>query len=518
MSNNSFRKLIHSRINREELINKPELSNALEKDKIIRLDFLSTVKPKFIDTKGFKNEKKKNMVEDINSFKQIYYKDYLINKNSLEKIYKISNENNKFLNHFSGFNKYYNNKNQKEILNEIQLEYKKKLGFSPTLKENGNLFSNSILLQNDKDLKQYISLDLDTTQKDNSSLSFLKNVRNKIKLSNSKGNNFLEKLKNEEFNNNEDDAINLRNYGKKYKSAMVERERYESINELKRDINKAKECFNSIDNLNYFLNSNPNNRNKRYLSSIGNIKSRKSSGDATTRMSSGVKNLNKLKINDFYGITKKNNPDIINKANNIPNKTDKTENNEHINKNNNSIILPPITINNNISYKSGKNNGKEEIKDYIKINEPNKLEIKKEKNKINSIKRNSNKKKVKNRKIVLRKPSMGLEKLYETISKTENFIEYNKEIKNYLKQNNYDIKDKINSDELYQSVDQSRRKITDISSIQKNYEMMVNNKLKSFEQNNEIIQNNKKIKQNIENIEERMIDLLCDVNNQYEDN
>ena len=113
---------------------------------------------------------------------------------------------------------------------------------------------------------------------------------------------------------------------------------------------------------------------------------------------------------------------------------------------------------------------------------------------------------------------MGLEKLYETISKTENFIEYNKEIKKYLKQNNYDIKDKINSDELYQSVDQSRRKITDISSIQKNYEMMVNNKLKSFEQNNEMIQNNKKIKQNIENIEERMIDLLCDVNNQYEDN
>jgi hypothetical protein len=254
------------------------------------------------------------------------------------------------------------------------------------------------------------------------------------------------------------------------------------------------------------------------LSSIGNIKSRKSSGDATTRMSSGVKNLNKLKMNDFYEITKKNNPNNFNKISNTLDKNDKMESNEDIYKNNNSIILPPIKTNNNFSYNSDTNNEKEEIKEHIKKNEPIKIEIKKEKNKINSVRRNSSKEKVKNRRIVLRKPSMGLEKLYETISKTENFIEYNKEIKKYLKQNNYDIKDKINSDELYQSVDQSRRKITDISSIQKNYDMMVNNKLKSFEQNNEIIQNNKKIKQNIENIEERMIDLLCDVNNQYEDN
>ena len=117
MEKNSFRKLINSRINREELIKSPELYNALENDKIIRLDFLSTVKPNLIDTKGFKNEKRKNMVEYINVFKQIYYKDYMLNKNSLDKIYKISNENNIFLNHFSGFNKYYDNKNQKEILN-----------------------------------------------------------------------------------------------------------------------------------------------------------------------------------------------------------------------------------------------------------------------------------------------------------------------------------------------------------------------------------------------------------------
>ena len=46
---------------------------------------------------------------------------------------------------------------------------------------------------------------------------------------------------------------------------------------------------------------------------------------------------------------------------------------------------------------------------------------------------------------------------------------------------------------------------------------MIDNKLKTLKQNNEVIQHNNKIKKNIENIEERMIGLFCDVNN-YEDN
>ena len=53
MKSNSFRKLINSRINREDLINNPEINSALEKEKIMRLDFLSSIKPTNIDTKGF---------------------------------------------------------------------------------------------------------------------------------------------------------------------------------------------------------------------------------------------------------------------------------------------------------------------------------------------------------------------------------------------------------------------------------------------------------------------------------
>ena len=532
MEKNSFRKVITSRINREELIKNPELYNALENDKIIRLDFLSPVKPNLIDTKGFKNEKKKNMVEDINSFKQIYYKDYMTNKNSLDKIYKISNENNIFLNHFSGFNKYYDNKNQREILNEIQLKYKKKNGFSPRIKEKGNLFNNSILLQSDKDLKQYISLDLETIRNDSHSLSFLKNVKNKIqKNSKYKMNNnnlLLEKIKNGEINDKtekENDLFNIRKNIKKYNSERYEKIKYESINDLKRDIKNTKDCFNLIDKLNNFLNTN----NQNNINYIDKLKSRKSSGEATTRMNSGIKKLNiKLKINDdnnnFFkinnGINKNNLVKINNTLDYIPNNYNNNDNN--ILKNNESLILPMINTNNNYNYKQDLKNNlinsteREIIEDINKLILPKEKDFNTEKKKINYNKKNYNsinstkKSKIK-KKIALRKPNNALEKLYEKISKTENYIEYNKEIKNYLKKNNYDVNNNIDSDDLYKSVDQSRKKITDTSTIQKNYDIMVNNKLKSLEQNKEMILHNNKIKQKIENIEERMIGLLCEV-------
>ena len=517
MEKQSFRKLINSRINREELIKNPELHNALESDKIFRLDFLSSVKPNPIDTKGFKDEKKKNMVEDINSFKQIYYKDYILNKNSLDKIYKISNENNIFLNHFSGFNKYYDNKNQKEILNEIQLKYKKKNGFSPRIKEKGNLFNNSILLQNDKELKQYISLDLETIRNDSNSLSFLRNIRNRIQ-NNSKykinnNNLLLEKIKNGEINDKtekEDDLFNVRKNVKKYNSERCEKAKYESINELKRDIKNTKNCFNSIDNLNYFLNTNNN------IDYMDKLKSRKSSGEASTRMNSGIKKFNiKLKINDDANYFKNNNGNNLIKINNT---LDNIQNNTNDNNNkiNESLILPMINNNYN-SRKELKNNlinntERELINDINKFIQPKEKKIKSEKiNNYGSI-NNKNKKKSKNKKkMTLRKPINVLEKLYEKISRTENYIEYNKEIKNYLKKNNYDVNNNIDGNDLYKSVDKSRRKITDTSSSQKNYEIMLNNNLKSLDQNKEMIQHNNKIKQNIENIEERMIGLLCDV-------
>ena len=451
MENSSFRKLISSRINRDELIRNPELSRALENDKIIRLDFLSQVKPHIIDTKDLINNKKKSMVEDLNKFKKIYYKDYMINKHSLEKIYKISNENNVFLNHFSGFNKYYDNQNQNKILNDIQLEYKKKMGFAPIIKDNGNLFSNSILLQNDKDLKQYISLDLDTIKNDSNSLSFLKNIQNKIKLNKIKDNNhILNQIGNKELF---DTSVKISNNPKKNSSNRIEK--YESIKDLKEQIIKAKESFNSMDNLNLFLSKN----NQKCLNEKGNLMSRKNSGEASTRMNSGVKKLD-IKINNSNteNINLNRKRSINNRIKEYKKKSEDiiqiSDSNTKDNKNHNSLILPFIK------------NNKERTKtlEYIKLTEPTKFESKK--NTLDLIKKKQLKKKMN-----LRKYPNNLEKLYEKISKTENSTDHNNEIKNYLKRNNYEIDDKINGKDLYKSVDKTRKKIIDKSSIQKNYDL-----------------------------------------------
>ena len=526
MSNNvqnSFRKILSSRITKEEAQATPEINHALENDKIMRLDFLSSVKPTLIDTKGFKNGKKKNMIEDLNTFKKIYYKDYMINKHSLEKIYKISNENNIFLNHFTGFNKYYNNENQKEILNKIQLEYKKKTGFAPIIKDNGNLFSNSILLQNDKDIKQYISLDLDTIKKDANSLKFLRNVQRKIKLTGPQINKNIEKFGNREIvdfkdDENEDEV-------KRHKPEKIDKNIDETIDDLQKEIIKTKESFNSIDDLNFFLNTN----NQQYFSYMGGkLNSRKSSGQASTRINSGIRQFTDIKfINDDSNNIHKNMGRKIAASNTVDEFGIQNSDRIAKSKNSNSIILPSITNNKLMNKLDIEKNERKKTIDYIKINEPNysiiKTEVNQTNQSINNESKNSNtivKKRLKARKknrLSLKKQPTPLENLYEKLSKSDNSIEYNKEIKYFLKKKNYNYTDKINDQDLYKSVDKSRKKVTDVSSLQKNYELMVDNKLKSLEQNRQMNQHNNKIKKSFEDIEERMIGLLCHMN-RYGDN
>ena len=412
MSNiqNSFTKILQSRVSREDMLKNPEIKKALESDKLMRLDFLSAVKLNLVDTNGFKNEKNKNIIEDMNTFRKIYYNDYNANKLQLEKIYKISNENNLFLNQFSEFNKYYNNENQKEILNNIQLEYKKKTGFAPIIKENGNLFSSSILLQNDKDLRQYISLDMDTIKKDKNSLSFMKNVRNRIKLNGSNNNKNIENIGNQEIAKFNDKPTVNENDKKKIeekKSIIIPRDTYEDINDLQNEIIKTTESFNSIDDLNFFLNTN----NQQYFNYIGNLGSRQSSGQASTRVNSGIPKFSDIRINDDinnFRPNRRNNtkPSLYNINNNIQkiykaNNTFDNINNENNkkSKNHNSLVLPYInnirSYNNTIQNESMEDTDnikyRKNTLDYIKIAEPKNsdisIQVNDETNKVGKIKR-----------------------------------------------------------------------------------------------------------------------------------
>jgi hypothetical protein len=259
----------------------------------------------------------------------------------------------------------------------------------------------------------------------------------------------------------------------------------------------------------------------------GKLNSRKSSGQASTRINSGIKQFTDIKfINDDSNNIHKNFGRKIAASNTVDEFGIQNIDMKVKSKNYNSIILPSITNNKLMNKSINENNERKNTIDYIKINEPNysiKTEINQANQSINNESKNSStiaKKRLKARKknrLSLKKKPTPLENLYEKLSKSDNSIEYNKEIKYYLKKNNYKYNDKINDQDLYKSVDQSRKKVTDSSSLQKNYELMVDNKLKTLEQNKQMNQHNNKIKKNFEDIEERMIGLLCHMN-RYADN
>jgi hypothetical protein len=332
----------------------------------------------------------------------------------------------------------------------------------------------------------------------------------------------IEKFGNKEIVDFKDEENEDKNKDKKLKPEKIDKE---TINDLQKEIIKTKESFNSIDDLNFFLNTN----NQQYFSYMGGkLNSRKSSGQASTRINSGVRQFTDIKfINDNSNNIHKNIGRKIAASNTVDEFG--IQNTEKIvkSKNYNSIILPSITNNKLMNKSNIENNERKKTIDYIKIDEPNYSGIKTEVNQANQSINNESKisstiakKRIKARRknrLSLKKQPTPLENLYEKLSKSDNAIEFNKEIKYYLKKNNYKYNDKINDQDLYKSVDKSRKKVTDASSLLKNYELMVDNKLKTLEQNRQMNQNNNKIKKSFEDIEERMIGLLCHMN-RYGDN
>jgi hypothetical protein len=368
-------------------------------------------------------------------------------------------------------------------------------------------------------------LDLDTIKKDVNSLKFLRNVQRKIKLTGPQINKNIEKFGNREIVDFKDDENENEDKDKRHKPEKIDKNIDETIDDLQKEIIKTKESFNSIDDLNFFLNTN----NQQYFSYMGGkLNSRKSSGQASTRINSGIRQFTDIKfINDDSNNIQSNLGRKIAASNTVDEFGIQNSNRNVKSKNYNSIILPSITNNKLINKLNIEKNERKKTIDYIKINEPNYSNIKTEVNQtnqsINNEYKNSNtivKKRLKARKknrLSLKKQPTPLENLYEKLSKSDNSIEYNKEIKYFLKKKNYNYTDKINDQDLYKSVDKSRKKVTDVSSLQKNYELMVDNKLKSLEQNRQMNQHNNKIKKSFEDIEERMIGLFCHMN-RYADN
>ena len=99
----------------------PELSLIFNKDNNIKYEYLNLSKPNSISTRNIKNGKKINLIESLNTFRNIYYDFSNIKQQSLNKIKELEKENNLFEKDYNKFS----NKNVYDY-NELKSEYKKK--------------------------------------------------------------------------------------------------------------------------------------------------------------------------------------------------------------------------------------------------------------------------------------------------------------------------------------------------------------------------------------------------------
>ena len=505
VQNTPFYKIINSRITIDELKEQPEIAKSLSNDKKIRLEFLSSNKPNTVQTKTFKNKKHREFVDNMNEFKKIYYKDYKINENVLEKIHKISEENNKFFQGFEDYNKKVDKENQKKVLSDVQDAYRKKDGYIPVIEENSNLFSNSILLKNDNDLKKYISMDLDAIKNDLSSLSFLANINHNITPTKNKLNEIMKRCNTSENKRNFPSNKEILSLfaSTKNNSNSVKRKKIKKMSPktrilaLKKEITQTLDSYDSIKDLDFFLNTD----NIRYLYLLKQKESRQSSGVVSTRINSGINDFDKIQLRQQT--TPKDKKKDIKKNVLVEERISSL-------KSDNTVILPKINNLKNTDLKNDISRIEEKhLKNYkYDYTKPTEI-IKKSDHKYfyDTAKKTKSSKK----NCLLKKLRSPVEELYEKVSKNDDFTKHKTEVINYLKKNCYNIKPQINEKKLYYNVERNRKKIIDNTCLKNIIDSELNTSTNNA-LNNKIIKCNDKAKKNIELVQERLISILCDLN------
>ena len=341
-----------------------------------------------------------------------------------------------------------NKNNSENKFNEIKLEYEKKNYFLSPFEGNKNLFNGNILLSNKEELKNYILYDLGTSQSNNKSLSFLHKINKNL------GDKTSEKeLKKLNLN------LDLINLGKD----KIKNDKKKEIEKTQNDIVNTKETINSIDEFNYFFDKD----NKNYLNFLKNGNSRGSSAKISTRVNSA--------LNYFENVKCQYNNEIMKKEKDLENKVIKTKN-------------------------KGRNiRNLDEIRNLITENNENPIG-KKKYSKI-YIKTDDND-----------SSKSPLEKLYDKISTKDNILNYQQDIKTYLKNKKYDLSSKINPINICKNFEKTKEKLCQSEFLKQDMQLrkQIGGNISHAEK---IINNNLKKKEKINNIEDTIIKIYCNINN-----
>ena len=468
--------LIKSHISVDEINSNPLIKDIVKKIRKIKLNSLTNLKPHLTPIKDIKNEKVLKLVDNVDSFREIFY-NYNINQkvpiNNEPKVYRGQKNYN-----FSKLYKYVkerNNLEQKEMLEEIEGIYKNNNFSLPSIDK--NLFNGNLLLINENSIKNSIEYKLSSEKSNKHSLAFLKKMQKNINDQIVGKNNNFSKLG--EFN------TDIINDGKITNNKPKIKEIKESIPKSRKYIDSIKETINDIDDLDYFFDSN----NKEYFNYLKNPESIKNSKNSTRVNSSLLdfpnqsnKNIDIYKLKIRNGIKKNNScPDIsgkkhinFNKINNIndiniyninyykenPNKEKKiAKNNSMDNINNinkdktkNLIKIKKLYLNGELKVPLNKKILDLKIQTNDKILPRDKrISINVQKpvtfdKLINLLPQNNLRASMpfsKRQNDILNSEKSTLEQLYEKIRIKEDFLESSDLIKNYLKNKKYNIEPKI---------------------------------------------------------------------------
>ena len=444
----------------EDIKKHPEITPAIRGDQKIKLDILSVQKPRVINIKGIKNQNKVKFATRLNSFHKLFFDYYKNNINSKDEINTLSQENKYFSKNYK------NSDNAKEIFQDIKAEYEKRNYYVSSLEGKKNLFKGNILLSNKEELKNYILYDLGAPLSNIKALSFLHKINKR--LGDKTSEKELSKI------NNHLDMIAL---GKDKKEKAQKNE----IQKTQNDINNVKDTINSMDEINNFFDLD----NKHYLEMLKNDASRGSSAKISTRVNSAFNCFENIKYQ--YNI---NQNSVDNKLILKDNSLQNIKNNNEINKTKNKKIKRKPKYNNRMDKKKSISIDK----NINNVKTPYKYGSKYTRTIDNDL---------------LKSP---LEKLYEHISTKDNLLNYQQDIKTYLKKRKFDTSVKVNPIYICNNFEKTREKVCQSEFLKQDMYLrkQIEGNLTNAEKNNN---NDMKARDKINNIEDKIIKLYCDINN-----
>ena len=513
--------LIKSHINPDEINENPLILDLIKKENKFRISPLTIYKPKLTPIKGINNKKTIKLINNINDFRQTFY-DYNKNKkypkNEIKPFEQKYNFQEKFKEFKNNTKKYFG---EKDMLEEIKTKYEFNNISLPSIEgEDKNIFRSNLLLKNDKNIKDFIAYNLVSEKSEKKSFLFLNKIQ---KILNNKIIGKLDEKMSKITHDIKKDIAWSKDFmieNQLEKTRLVKDE----ISKSQIDINNTSKIMKRINEIDFFFDSD----NKNYLNSLKNKNSKKKSKLISKRkfkstcISHSKSNLNNFShIKKIYNIHKKsiNNNDNINfkskseikneiKKNDINNKSiisnissikdlNNQENkneisiieNENISAINNNLI--PIRKRFSIAYFDFEEFQKR--KSYLikikKIN-LNDKNYSKDSNNITMSTlpqyslydkifnpfppRETANKFINNKKISSTEKSKT-EKLYETLKNTDDSLQYNNLIQNYLESQKYNLNPKISPNDICENYHHLLDKICRNDCIDRNIDLKRSN-------------------------------------------